>query len=263
MIYQALIGAWPGQSGADFTERMQAYVIKAAREGKQQTSWTTPDEDYERALTDFVGALLDPARSGEFLGSFATFASRTSLLGALNGLSQLALKALTPGVPDFYQGSEFWDLSLVDPDNRRPVDFRQRQDTLRQPADWQALASNWQTGEIKLALTHALLDLRARYADLFQNGSYEPVQVSGPHARHLIAFSRIFRRQRLVVAVGRHFAPLTDGGRRWPNRIDARLGIERDGVYRDVLAATGQAAIDVPDIGAMLATIPVAVLLAE
>ena len=263
MIYQALIGAWPGQSGADFTERMQAYAIKAAREGKQQTSWTTPDEDYERALTDFVGALLDPARSGEFLGSLAAFASRTSLLGALNGLSQLALKALTPGVPDFYQGSEFWDLSLVDPDNRRPVDFRQRQDTLRQPADWQALASNWQTGEIKLALTHALLDLRARYADLFQNGSYEPVQVSGPHARHLIAFSRIFRRQRLVVAVGRHFAPLTDGGRRWPNRIDARLGIERDGVYRDLLAATGQAAIDVPDIGATLATIPVAVLLAE
>ncbi len=263
MIYQALIGAWPGQGDATFTERMQAYVIKAAREGKQQTSWTTPDEGYEKVLTEFVSAVLDPARSGDFLQSFAAFAERTSLLGALNGLSQLALKALTPGVPDFYQGTEFWDLSLVDPDNRRPVDFRKRHEALSHAPDWPALARDWRSGEVKLALTHALLDIRARFAELFRDGDYQPVRVSGADARHVIAFTRGFRRQRIVVAIGRHFGALTDGGRRWPDRVDARLEVERGGRYRDLLSTSGRAAIDDPDLGAMLAAIPITVLLAE
>ena len=261
MIYQALIGAWPGQPDAAFTERMQAYVIKAAREGKQQTSWTTPDEAYERALTEFAGALLDPARSGEFLQSFGAFAARTSLLGALNGLSQLALKALTPGVPDFYQGTEFWDLSLVDPDNRRPVDFGKRGDALQQPVDWKSLAAAWPTGGIKLSLTHALLQVRARFADLFREGDYQAAQVSGPHARHVIAFARSFRRQRVIVAVGRHFVPLTDGGRRWPERFDARLEGEPDARYRDAL--NGDAAVGGSDLAALLTGVPVAVLVEE
>ena len=130
MLYQALIGAWPGTIDGTFIERMQAYALKAAREGKQETSWTSPHEAYERSLLDFVRALLDPARSAEFLSSFGEFAARTALLGALNGLSQLALKVLLPGVPDFYQGSEFWDLSLVDPDNRRALDFKAREQAL-------------------------------------------------------------------------------------------------------------------------------------
>ncbi|MBS0534047.1 MAG: malto-oligosyltrehalose synthase [Proteobacteria bacterium] len=262
MIYQALIGAWPGTPTAEFTERMNAYVIKAAREGKQQTNWTTPDEDYERGLTEFVGTLLDPARSGAFLQSFAGFAARTSLLGALNGLSQLALKALTPGVPDFYQGTEFWDLSLVDPDNRRPVDFRRRREALQGPPDWPALVRDWRSGEVKLALTHALLDIRSRFADLLRDGDYQPARVSGADARHVIAFARAFKRQRLVVAIGRHFAPLTDDGRRWPDRIDARLEIERGDRHRDLLS-TADRTIDDPDLGPLLTNIPVAVLLLE
>lgn len=262
MIYQALIGAWPGTPDAEFIERMKAYVIKAAREGKQQTSWTTPDEDYERLLTEFVGAVLDPASAGDFLQSFAGFAERTSVLGALNGLSQVALKALTPGVPDFYQGTEFWDLSLVDPDNRRPVDFQKRRDALLHHADWAALARDWRTGEIKLALTKALLDVRSRFADLFREGDYQPVRVSGAHARHIIAFTRSFRRQRIVIAVGRHFGPLTDGGWRWPERIEASLEVEQSGRYRNLLSPA-DAAIDQLDLSAMLTDIPVAVLLAE
>src|SRR4029079_3151965 len=123
MIYQTLVGAWPGQITDSLMTRLQAYALKAAREGKEQTSWTNPNEAYETALAGFIAQLLDPKVSAGFLGSFEKFARRPALLGALNSLSQLVLKATLPGVPDFYQGTELWDLSLVDPDNRRPVDF--------------------------------------------------------------------------------------------------------------------------------------------
>ncbi len=124
MIYQTLIGAWPLEGvGADFADRMETYAIKAAREGKVETSWINPDEPYEAGVKRFVRGILDPAQSAEFIASFDRLARRAALLGALNSLSQLTLKATMPGVPDFYQGTEFWDLSLVDPDNRRPVDF--------------------------------------------------------------------------------------------------------------------------------------------
>ena len=171
MLYQALIGAWPLQGpDSNFVERIAAFAEKAAREGKQQTSWTDPDEGYEAGLKTFLGRILDRHQSAAFLYSFEEFARRTALLGALNSLSQLTLKVTMPGVPDFYQGTEFWDLSFVDPDNRRPVDFRQRADALRdlgQP-DWNALSANWMDGQIKLALTRRLLALRQECAELFQ-----------------------------------------------------------------------------------------------
>lgn len=237
MIYQALIGTWPGQTGKDLTERMQAYAIKAAREGKLQTSWTDPDEDYEKALTGFVGALLDPQVSHLFLKSFAAFAARTSLLGALNSLSQLALKVLLPGAPDFYQGTEFWDFSLVDPDNRHAVDFLARQHALTASnLEWDSLALQWQDGRIKLALTQALLRLRRQFADLFENGTYEPLHVSGPHAGHIVAFARAWKNQRLVFAIGRHFAPLTEGGRQWPKSFQATIENDTGREYEDVLS---------------------------
>ena len=119
----------PGRSGAadgGFVERIQAYALKAAREGKEETSWLNPHEAYENGVKTFIARILDPALSGEFLEALQTLARRVALLGALNSLSQLTLKATMPGVPDFYQGTEFWDLSLVDPDNRRPVDFAAR-----------------------------------------------------------------------------------------------------------------------------------------
>ena len=127
MLYQALLGAWPpGRATMRFRERMQAYALKAAREGKQETSWLNPDQAYEAGLQTFIERILDRSTSAEFLDSLETLAQRVSLLGALNSLSQITLKATMPGVPDFYQGTEFWDLSLVDPDNRRPVDFTER-----------------------------------------------------------------------------------------------------------------------------------------
>ena len=224
MIYQALIGAWPDVLDETFTARIKAYALKAAREGKQDTSWTAPNEQYEKALDAYIGTLLDPARSKAFLESFGAFAARTSLLGALNSLSQLALKVLGPGIPDIYQGTEYWDLSLVDPDNRRPVDFGQRASGLRQPDEnWPRLAENWRDGRIKLHLLHRLLDIRQQHAELFRRGDYIGLDVTGPDADHVIAFARRWKRDEIVVAVGRNFAPLADGGRQWPQPLRATI----------------------------------------
>ena len=130
MLYQALVGAWPDKTDVQLVARMQRYAVKAAREGKEETNWTDPNEAYETALREFVAGVLDPTISAGFLASFEEFAARTTLLGALNSLSQLVLKSRLPGVPDFYKGTEFWNLSLVDPDNRRSVDFSERRSFL-------------------------------------------------------------------------------------------------------------------------------------
>ena len=217
MIYQTLIGVWPGSISDDLVSRVQGYALKAAREGKQQTSWTDPNEIYETALSGFVARLLDPRIFARFLASFEKFAQRTALLGALNSLSQLALKVTLPGAPDFYQGTELWDLSLVDPDNRRAVDFCRRSNLLKaSETGWQQLASAWPNGQIKFELTRRLLDLRREWPDLFQRGKYRPLEAAGPHGGHIIAFSREWKSQQAVVAVGRHFGPLTNGGCDWP-----------------------------------------------
>jgi (1->4)-alpha-D-glucan 1-alpha-D-glucosylmutase len=260
MLYQALIGAWPEAVDESFIARMQAYALKAAREAKQETSWTNANEAYEAGLQEFVGKLLDAKASAGFIASFGEFAARTALLGAVNGLSQLTLKSLLPGVPDFYQGTEFWDLSLVDPDNRRPVDFERRRRELAQaPPPWPELAAQWQDGRIKLALTRQLLRLRHRFADVFQRGSYEPLPVAGPHAEHVIAFARSWKRQRLVVALGRHFAPLSDGGRQWPTGWEG--AIEQPAAAYEYLIG-GEAGRRTSDLGlaTLFRDIPVSVL---
>ncbi|HEX9324209.1 MAG TPA: malto-oligosyltrehalose synthase [Xanthobacteraceae bacterium] len=234
LLYQALLGAWPPTApDAGFVERMQAYAVKAARESKLETSWLDPDQAYERGLTAFVGDILDPKQSAAFLESFHAFAHRVALLGALNGLAQLTIKATVPGVPDFYQGSEFWDLSLVDPDNRRPVAFGIRQAALAGLAaeqDWRALQASWEDGRIKLALTSRLLALRTAYASLFRNGDHAPVRVAGEHRDHVLAFARSRGREAVIVAVGRQFSRFTDGGREWPRGAAWRASLVSDGL---------------------------------
>ena len=219
MLYQALLGAWPaGEHDGSFLQRMQAYALKAAREGKQETSWLNPNEAYEKGVNEFLQRILDASVSSEFLSSLEALAQRASLLGALNSLSQITLKATMPGVPDFYQGTEFYDCSLVDPDNRRPVDFAARASALtsmRNP-DWQNLAQHWADGRIKLAWTRHLLRVRTEMADVFFNGEYQPLEVVGPDRDHVIAFARRRGHDAAIVAVGKSFAPLTQGGRSWP-----------------------------------------------
>jgi (1->4)-alpha-D-glucan 1-alpha-D-glucosylmutase len=219
MLYQALLGAWPAAGRDDaFMERMQTYALKAAREGKQETSWLNPDEAYEAGLRSFIARILDPAISAEFLSSLATLAQRVALLGALNSLSQVTLKATVPGVPDFYQGTEFWDLSLVDPDNRRPVDFAERAAVLASAdkPDWASLVQHWPDGHVKLAWTRHLLRLRTELGDIFTHGDYEPLEVSGPHRDHVIAFARRRGREAAIAVVAKSFAPMSQGGRIWP-----------------------------------------------
>jgi (1->4)-alpha-D-glucan 1-alpha-D-glucosylmutase len=231
MLYQTLLGAWPiGGPDDDFVERIKAYALKAAREGKEETSWLNPNEAYEAGLQSFIMRILDRSASAEFLDSLATLARRVALLGALNSLSQLTLKATLPGVPDFYQGTEFWDLSLVDPDNRRPVDFAGRAAALsaaRAP-DWESLAQNWADGRLKLAWTAQLLRLRTELADVFTHGDYRPLEVEGPHHDHVIAFARRRGRDAAIIAVARHFAPFSQAGRAWPSaaRFDGMIGLD-------------------------------------
>ena len=227
MLYQALIGAWPDVVDSQFTERIQAYAIKAAREAKLETSWLNPNESYEDNLTRFIGRILDPSLSASFIQSFEPFALRTSLLGALSSLSQITLKAMIPGVPDFYQGTEFWETSLVDPDNRRPVDFDERRAALAvDRPDWDGLIENWRDGRLKMAWTRRLLEIRNSMPDVFTHGGYEPVAVDGPDKDHIIAFARRFQSDAVIVAVGRKFAHITKRGFAWPRvAFDATLDV--------------------------------------
>jgi (1->4)-alpha-D-glucan 1-alpha-D-glucosylmutase len=269
MLYQALIGAWPLEGPNDsFVERMQAYALKAAREAKEETSWLDPNLRYEGGLAAFVQQILDRNRSANFLAAFELFARRAALLGALNSLSQLTLKLTVPGVPDFYQGSEFWDLSLVDPDNRRPVDFAARAAALAavgEAPDWRTLVAAWTDGRIKLALTRSLLSLRQRWAVLFTHGGYRGVEVSGPHRDEVVAFARISGRDAVIAAVGRLFARAAHAGRRWPAPAswDAWLNLEGFSSLRNALGVGATLAGPHWPIRGLFDPMPVAVIEAQ
>lgn len=218
LLYQTLIGAWPpGETDEEglreFRDRIQAYMGKAVREAQAHTSWTDPDEDYEAGISRFVDALLSPESS--FLPEFLPFWRRVARLGALNSLSQTLLKLTAPGVPDIYQGNELWDFSLVDPDNRRPVDYRLREGLLAGLKDMDPSSAPhllehgvWQDGRPKLYLTWKALGLRRARPDLFGSGEYMPLGVSGERAGHLVAFARRRGEQVAITAVPRLCANL-------------------------------------------------------
>ena len=266
MLYQALIGAWPDDGVTpDFVERMRSYFVKAAREGKQETSWLSPNDDYERALRRYVENLLDRNQS-EFLDDFEAFVARTRTIGSLNGISQLTLKATIPGVPDFYQGTELWDLSLVDPDNRHAVDFELRRRMLgagRDVAD--ASAANQCGGEVKFALTRLLLKLRAEHAELFRRGDYEPIDVNGRHRDHVVAFARRLSRQAIIVVACRHFAPFTEGGLTPfnPSEIEADLQLQNFRPECDLIGGTRLECTRQLSVAAAFGNMPVALLRAR
>jgi (1->4)-alpha-D-glucan 1-alpha-D-glucosylmutase len=264
MLYQALLGAWSSGGRDDsLLERMQAYALKAAREGKQETSWLNPNQAYEAGLQTFIERILDRSASAEFLNSLETLAQRIARLGALNSLSQITLKATMPGVPDFYQGTEFWDLSLVDPDNRRPVDFAERASVLAslQAPNWESLAQNWSNGHLKLAWTRHLLKLRTELADVFAHGDYQPLESTGPHRDHVIAFARRHGRDAVITAVAKSFAPMSQGGRVWP-RADAFDGALNLKGY-SVEGIVSEAGATEVRLSALFRHLPVAVLKAR
>jgi len=213
-IYQTLLGAWPfrGSGSHAFRERVKAYIVKAIREAKVHTAWLEPDTAYEEACVAFVEDILNPQRSPEFLSSFTAFQKKIAFYGLLNSLSQTLLRLTAPGVPDIYQGAELWDLSLVDPDNRRPVDFKKRarmlEDIRKKEAKTEALIRRlWaekEEGGLKLFLIYRLLKTRGQYPGLFLEGAYLPLKAEGSFARHVVAFSRRSG-QRWAVAVAPRF----------------------------------------------------------
>jgi len=258
LLYQTLVGAWPlddldGAALAAFRERITAYMLKAVREAKVQTSWINPDAAYEEAVGEFVAKLLGSQEHNAFLASFLPFQRRVARYGLLGGLAQLLLKLTSPGVPDIYQGSELWELHLVDPDNRGAVDHARRADLLREleslPEGGVALGQrvrglieNLPDGRAKLYLTWRILTWRRRHPDLFAAGDYLPLAVEGSQADHVCAFARRCGETVAVVATPRWLARLAGDGEGLPlgdavwadTWVAAPEGIDADG-YTNVL----------------------------
>jgi (1->4)-alpha-D-glucan 1-alpha-D-glucosylmutase len=186
LLYQVLLGAWPLRDDEvpAFRDRLKAYMVKAAREARTNTSWLYPSDRHELALTEFVDALFDDAR---FLESFGSMAEKLAFYGAMNSLSQVLLKITSPGVPDFYQGTVDWDFSLVDPDNRRPVKWPDLTDFAEKARD---VLDHWRDGQVKVFLIERALAFRKAHPDLFLNGEYIPLTAQGKRASNIIAFAR-------------------------------------------------------------------------
>jgi (1->4)-alpha-D-glucan 1-alpha-D-glucosylmutase len=289
LLYQTLVGAWPAQDDAEatgsFAGRICGYMEKATKEAKRRTSWVNPDGDYDQALREFVTRLLAPG--SPFLGAFVPFQRLVALYGSVNSLAQALLKITAPGIPDFYQGSELWDLSLVDPDNRRPVDFARRQTLLddmraridQSPSDLAPLCTellnSWSDGRVKMYVTERALTLRRAFPALFRSGSYDPLSAGGEHSDHMVALARRDGTDSVVVVVPRLTARLTGFDGRLPlgQSIWADTWISLDhpglaGVYTDRfsglrIATELRDGVPVLPAGALFGSLPVAMLKRE
>jgi (1->4)-alpha-D-glucan 1-alpha-D-glucosylmutase len=227
LLYQTLLGTWPvdldgapvPEVGPEFIARVQRYMAKALKEAKLNTSWIQPNENWDEAMQEFVAGVLEAGPRNKFLPAFLPLAAEIARLGAINSLAQTVLKLTAPGVPDIYQGTEIWDDSLVDPDNRRPIDYGQRRAMLTQieklPAN--ELMRCWPDGRIKMRLTQRLLHLRRENAELFREGNYEPLNFGGGFADCAFGFVRRHQDRAIIVIVPRlssrvGFPPIGD---RW------------------------------------------------
>jgi (1->4)-alpha-D-glucan 1-alpha-D-glucosylmutase len=276
LIYQSLIGVWPlsHEEESALPDRLALYLEKALREAKRNTSWMQPDADYEQAVREFVTALLSGG-SEAFLDDFRPFQRLVSFYGFLNSLSQTILKIGAPGVPDFYQGSELWDFSLVDPDNRRPVDYASRRRLLEEirTAEPAELLESWRDGRIKLFTIARGLALRNEHPELFRRGEYHELRASGSADLHLCAFARQLGEQLVLFAAPRLLATLVEpdmlplGAEVWEGqRLELPAAAGRN--WQNIL--TGERAEAkkigggelVLDLGDVFRTMPVAILVA-
>jgi (1->4)-alpha-D-glucan 1-alpha-D-glucosylmutase len=227
LLYQTLLGTWPlappdEQKLLRYRERMGAYMLKAVREAKVHTSWLNPEPAYEAMLASFMAALLQPGPANRFLPDFVTFCERISRFGLLNSLSQLLLKLCAPGVPDIYQGNELWNFSLVDPDNRRPVDFARAQNLLSDLAtifpdevpsgpNLATLLETLADGRAKLFVTSRTLRFRRQHPALFSEGDYEELAVHGEAEQHICVVARSLAGENLIAIAPRFFASFPAG----------------------------------------------------
>jgi (1->4)-alpha-D-glucan 1-alpha-D-glucosylmutase len=222
LFFQNLIATWPAELTAcssleqdaisAYADRLKKATVKSLREARVNTNWISPNEAYEQAVLDFISDTLNLERSEAFFANFLPFQERIAVLGVHNSLVQMVLKLTSPGVPDFYQGSELWDLSLLDPDNRRSVDYAMRQRLLEltkkisqacRCQEIQDMWHNWRDGRIKLFVTSTLLEYRKTDGDLFEEGSYEPLSIEGSAAEQICAFRRKDESSELLVVVSK------------------------------------------------------------
>ena len=209
-LYQTLLGMWPLEKSelGGVLERLQSYAVKAIREAMVHTRWTRPNLAHEEGFKKFIAAILDEKQNDAFLQDFANFHRDIAFYGMLNSLSQTLLKITAPGIPDFYQGSELWDLRLVDPDNRGTVDFAHRIELLdnlklnapREAAGFASeLLNNWTDGRIKLYLISKALRCRREFSELFTDGDFVPAEISGERSQSVTAFFRVWQNHQALV----------------------------------------------------------------
>jgi (1->4)-alpha-D-glucan 1-alpha-D-glucosylmutase len=263
MIFQTLLGVWPlhEQERASLPDRLHAFLEKASREAKNHSSWIEPNEAYEKALFDFVDALLADER---FLADFAPLRDTVAWYGALNSLSQTVVKLGAPGVPDIYQGNESWMYSLVDPDNRRPVDFKALTERLHSlPAEISAantaeMLKNWEDGRIKMHVTSAALKLRRDNPQVFANGEYVGLDKRGRYAANVIPFARRHGNDWCLIAGGRFYSQVSPMpiGTAWADTM-IELPDNAPRAWRNVL--TGEVS-DGSHVESVFATLPFAIL---
>ncbi len=258
LFYQTLIGTWPFEQGdlsaaIRYQERIEQYIKKAIKEAKIHTSWIYPNEAYEKGMSAFIRQVLEQTPDNLFIQDFEQFIQPIMRAGLFNSLSQTLLKLTIPGIPDFYQGSELWQLTLVDPDNRHPIDYSHRQQLLRELKEKGKgeegrgelvthLMETLQDGRIKLYLISQLLQYRNSHPVLFREGGYQPLAVKGERANHVMAFSRKKEQEQILIATGRFYLPLLRSakdpiGKCW-GETTLQLSSEYEGMYRDLL--TGQ-----------------------
>ncbi len=293
LLYQILLGTWPvgakgkdpaptsaattthslfaalsDQEHAEYIARIQDYMTKAIKEAKVNSSWVQPNEAWDEGVRRFITALLrrGGAEGNPFVEAFVPLAEKVARLGAMNSLSQTVLKLTVPGVPDIYQGCDTWDFSLVDPDNRRPVDYAQRKQALDTLESGNApdLLAHWPDGRVKLFVLRTILRYRQEHPDLFGQGSYRPLKVSGPHADSVVAFAREHEDQSVVVIVPRVTSRLGESfpvGACW-EKTTVTLGAETSGVWRELFTGRTIRSSDDPalPLTEVLADFPLAVL---
>ncbi len=300
LLYQTLLGTWPledlDNAGWNlYSKRIEEYMLKAVREAKELTSWANQNSEYEKALVGFTRAVLERRTTNRFFTDFSEFQQRIAQVGMYSSLSQCLLKMTLPGVPDLYQGNELWDFSLVDPDNRRPVDYELRRRLLEEMTGRTGAETDWQTrgaedralrgylseillhmkdGRIKLYLTQRTLSIRKSDPALFQHGRYIPLNVRGEKADHVCAFAREVEGRLAIVAVPRLCAALLGDTRTTPcdvavwadTEIELPEGAARcvhNAFTGECVALRGEGQRQTLPMGKALRDFPVALLLSE
>jgi (1->4)-alpha-D-glucan 1-alpha-D-glucosylmutase len=259
-LYQTLLGVWPldHESCSTLRQRVQDHIIKATREAMVHTRWTRPNQPHEDALVKFVAKMFSSQDNREFLQDFRQFQKKVAYFGMVNGLSQTLLKIAAPGVPDFYQGSELWDLRLVDPDNRGPIAFDKRAAALHSIANGDAadsgqalrhLIEHWHDGRIKLYLIWKAIRFRRDHADLFRDGEFVPLQSAGSYSRNVTAFLRRQGPSWALAAVPRWLSQVPAKGKGEFNWGDTKIMLPSDSpahwnniLTRTTLASKNEAA---------------------